>query len=185
MLVPLDSENKSSTITMAQQPLDACCTCATLLSSVPRFIPETEKPLPDDRRLSCCGRVICGNCTYNNPRFRSYCLYCQTPSPSSSSSSSSYPTPPNPRGPKYRPAPSHQHRIETEQDINDDDEDTLPPPYPGPTTFNNSLPLPSSSPPPYSAIPSTTATTTQDPKIQEHLRFCIWRGIGMGRWLGS
>ncbi|KAK3340799.1 hypothetical protein B0H65DRAFT_430404 [Neurospora tetraspora] len=93
MLVPLDAENNKAT--MAQQPLDACCTCATLLSSVPRFVLETEKPLPDDRRLSCCGRVICGNCIYNNPRFSSYCPYCQTPS-SSSSSSSSYPTPINP-----------------------------------------------------------------------------------------
>ncbi|WPJ63068.1 hypothetical protein SMAC4_13617 [Sordaria macrospora] len=154
---------------MTQQPFDACCTCATLLSSVPRFVPDTEKPLPDDRRLSCCGRVICGNCIYNNPRFSSYCPYCQTPS---SSSSASYPigTSPNPRGPKYRSAPSHHHRSETEQSIKDDDDDTLPPPYPGPTAFNNPLPPPSSSPPPYSTIPSTTTaptTTPQDPKTEE------------------
>jgi hypothetical protein len=70
---------------------ESCCTCATLLSEVPRFrrlasdpprdrggaddrpsvqpsdkFPEeySEKgvPLPSDRRLPCCARVICGDC---------------------------------------------------------------------------------------------------------------------------
>ena len=40
---------------------EACCTCARLLSAVPR-ISATEKPLPDDRRLGCCSRVICSDC---------------------------------------------------------------------------------------------------------------------------
>ncbi|KAK3504642.1 hypothetical protein B0T13DRAFT_443765 [Neurospora crassa] len=145
----------------------ACCTCAKLLHLVPRFVQETEKPLPDDRRLSCCGRVICGNCIYNNPRFSSYCPYCQTPSSSSSSSSSSsYLTPINPRGPKYRP-PSHHYRAENTQAANDDnDTPPPPPPYPGPISYNNHLPPPSSSPPPYSSTisPTATASTQQEPK---------------------
>ncbi|KAJ0301915.1 hypothetical protein COL5a_007839 [Colletotrichum fioriniae] len=57
---------------------EACCTCAKLLSSVPRYSAATEKPLPDDRRLECCARVICGNCIHENTRFASYCPYCQT-----------------------------------------------------------------------------------------------------------
>ncbi|KAK1640467.1 hypothetical protein BDP81DRAFT_479124 [Colletotrichum phormii] len=46
---------------------EACCTCAKLLSSVPRYSAATEKPLPDDRRLGCCARVICGNCIHVHP----------------------------------------------------------------------------------------------------------------------
>ncbi|KAK1751666.1 hypothetical protein QBC47DRAFT_390691 [Echria macrotheca] len=68
----------------------ACCTCATLLSAVPAVLPcspeaSTEKPLlaPSNRRLECCARVICGHCQDKNPRFRSYCPYCQLPSSSS------------------------------------------------------------------------------------------------------
>ncbi|KAI5868023.1 hypothetical protein GGS23DRAFT_591825 [Durotheca rogersii] len=56
--------------------LQSCCTCATLLCEVPRHGPS-EKPLPLDRHLDCCQRVICGNCRNNNPRFSSYCPYCQ------------------------------------------------------------------------------------------------------------
>ncbi|KAJ9150817.1 Thiamine biosynthetic bifunctional enzyme [Pleurostoma richardsiae] len=56
--------------------MEACCTCATLLSKVPRHS-ESEKPLPHDRRLACCTRVICGLCVHNNSRFASYCPYCQ------------------------------------------------------------------------------------------------------------
>ncbi|OHF02664.1 hypothetical protein CORC01_02060 [Colletotrichum orchidophilum] len=59
---------------------EACCTCAKLLRSVPRYSTATEKPLPDDRRLGCCARVICGSCIHDNSRFASYCPYCQTSS---------------------------------------------------------------------------------------------------------
>ncbi|KAK4456179.1 hypothetical protein QBC34DRAFT_11728 [Podospora aff. communis PSN243] len=51
--------------------MDACCTCATLLSAVPR-VSDTEKPLPDNRQLTCCARVICGVCLHAG--FPSYCL---------------------------------------------------------------------------------------------------------------
>ncbi|KAI1113214.1 hypothetical protein F5Y14DRAFT_452278 [Nemania sp. NC0429] len=54
----------------------ACCTCATLLAEVPRPR-ESEKPVPQDRWLECCPRAICGPCIHDNPRFSSYCPFCQ------------------------------------------------------------------------------------------------------------
>lgn len=56
----------------------ACCTCATLLSDtkVP-YSTESEKPLTFDRHLDCCGRTICACCQYDNPRFQTYCPFCQ------------------------------------------------------------------------------------------------------------
>lgn len=65
--------------------IEACCTCATLLSSIPPTYDEkTEKPTVHKRRLDCCSRAICARCTTENPRFASYCLFCQVstgPSP--------------------------------------------------------------------------------------------------------
>ncbi|KAK4106552.1 hypothetical protein N658DRAFT_512359 [Parathielavia hyrcaniae] len=55
-----------------------CCTCASLLAAVPRVSSLSEKPLPDDRHLDCCGRTICSDCIHKNPRFLDYCPYCQT-----------------------------------------------------------------------------------------------------------
>jgi hypothetical protein len=61
--------------------LEACCTCATLLSSIPPTYDEkTEKPTVHERRLECCGRAICARCTTDNPRFATYCPYCQVSS---------------------------------------------------------------------------------------------------------
>ncbi|KAI1169954.1 hypothetical protein F4777DRAFT_592320 [Nemania sp. FL0916] len=54
----------------------SCCTCATRLAEVPR-LSESEKPLPPIRWLDCCPRLICGRCINENPRFSSYCPYCQ------------------------------------------------------------------------------------------------------------
>ncbi|KEF53168.1 uncharacterized protein A1O9_10616 [Exophiala aquamarina CBS 119918] len=56
----------------------ACCTCATILSDtkVP-YDPHSEKPLLFTRRLECCSRDICALCQYQNPRFQSYCPFCQ------------------------------------------------------------------------------------------------------------
>ncbi|EXJ94899.1 hypothetical protein A1O1_00017 [Capronia coronata CBS 617.96] len=57
---------------------DSCCTCATLLTDVKvPYDPESEKPLLYNRRLECCSRQICATCQYNNPRFQSYCPFCQ------------------------------------------------------------------------------------------------------------
>ena len=54
---------------------EACCTCASLLSS--SLVPFDEKhpgPRPTaQRHLECCGRVICEGCTRKNPRFETYC----------------------------------------------------------------------------------------------------------------
>lgn len=57
---------------------EACCTCATLLSSIPATYDEkTEKPTQFERRLECCSRAICARCLTDNPRFANYCPYCQ------------------------------------------------------------------------------------------------------------
>lgn len=57
---------------------EACCTCAALLSSIPpTYNEKTEKPSQFERRLECCGRAICARCLTDNPRFASYCPYCQ------------------------------------------------------------------------------------------------------------
>ncbi|ORY63422.1 uncharacterized protein BCR38DRAFT_345664 [Pseudomassariella vexata] len=56
---------------------ESCCTCATLLIQVPRYSECSEKPVPADRQLECCPRVICGNCLHKNERFNTYCPYCQ------------------------------------------------------------------------------------------------------------
>ncbi|KUJ21079.1 uncharacterized protein LY89DRAFT_778702 [Mollisia scopiformis] len=64
---------------------ESCCTCAKLLKDVlPQYDSESEKPKALDRRLDCCGRVVCGNCIADNSRFATYCPFCQvstTPSP--------------------------------------------------------------------------------------------------------
>ncbi|KAF2261762.1 hypothetical protein CC78DRAFT_469514 [Lojkania enalia] len=63
----------------------ACCTCASLLSSIPPTYDEkTEKPTQFERRVECCGRAICARCITDNPRFATYCPFCQisiVPSP--------------------------------------------------------------------------------------------------------
>ncbi|EXJ90134.1 hypothetical protein A1O3_03203 [Capronia epimyces CBS 606.96] len=57
---------------------DSCCTCATLLTDVKvPYDAESEKPLLHNRRLECCSRQICATCQYQNPRFQSYCPFCQ------------------------------------------------------------------------------------------------------------
>jgi len=64
---------------------EACCTCATLLSLIsPQYDEKTEKPAHHERRLECCGRAICARCMSDNPRFETYCPFCQVsiePSP--------------------------------------------------------------------------------------------------------
>ena len=57
---------------------DSCCTCATLLTDLKiPYDPESEKPLLHNRQLSCCSRYICATCQHKNPRFQSYCPFCQ------------------------------------------------------------------------------------------------------------
>ena len=53
--------NRHFSMSTSKSP--ACCTCATLLSTIsPQYDEKSEKPLAHDRWLECCGRVICGNC---------------------------------------------------------------------------------------------------------------------------
>lgn len=101
---------------------EACCTCATVLTEVPRYSPQTEKPYPADRRLDCCPRVICGRCIHENARFASYCPYCQVASEASN---------PLPQGlrepPSYESATSKTRPTTT--DASKVDNDDAPPPY--------------------------------------------------------
>ncbi|GKT43921.1 uncharacterized protein ColSpa_04102 [Colletotrichum spaethianum] len=123
---------------------EACCTCAKLLASVPRHSTATEKPLPGDRRLECCSRVICGNCIYNNPRFASYCPYCQT-------SSAPSVLPPNLKDPpSYSSFPPTHH-------LSSGAPAAPPPPY-TPSTADTSLDEKSGG----SAPSSSTATPPED-----------------------
>lgn len=47
---------------------EACCTCATLFSTVlPSYDEKSEKPLHQHRPLECCGRLICGKCLVVRP----------------------------------------------------------------------------------------------------------------------
>ncbi|KAF6238488.1 hypothetical protein HO173_003456 [Letharia columbiana] len=101
-----------------------CCTCATLLSVIsPQYDEKTEKPTVQDRRLECCGRVICGKCIADNPRFASYCPFCQVSSGPSSL----------PQGLRDPPAYS-------------------PPPSPRPAHATLASPPDSEEPPAYSAL---------------------------------
>ncbi|EGR50891.1 uncharacterized protein TRIREDRAFT_2916 [Trichoderma reesei QM6a] len=70
--------------------MEYCSTCTGSLASTPPYsqIQASSSPssslLPQDRRVDCCCRVICGKCIQQNPRFASYCPFCQvssTPSP--------------------------------------------------------------------------------------------------------
>ncbi|KAI9721715.1 MAG: hypothetical protein M1812_002050 [Candelaria pacifica] len=95
---------------------EACCTCARLLSSIsPQYDEKTEKPISQDRRLECCGRLICGNCIQDNPRFATYCPFCQVTSAPS----------PLPQGlrdppaysPPQSPKPQHASPASPNQDL--------------------------------------------------------------------
>ncbi|CVL08042.1 hypothetical protein LB506_002851 [Fusarium annulatum] len=56
--------------------MESCSTCATILSSTPAYTKE-KLSLPQDRRVACCARIICGKCIHKNERFADYCPYCQ------------------------------------------------------------------------------------------------------------
>ncbi|GAB7353205.1 hypothetical protein MBLNU459_g3728t1 [Dothideomycetes sp. NU459] len=59
----------------------SCCICSSILDT---FDAKTEKPIVAARTLSCCLRTICQLCIAKNPRYNTYCPYCQiTTGPSS------------------------------------------------------------------------------------------------------
>lgn len=118
----------------------ACSTCARYLADTKLpHDPKSEKPLAFDRHLDCCGRTICGLCQYTNPRFQSYCPFCQI----SSSPSSALP----PNGLRLPPAYSKSDdkpERSLRSHLASSSADDAPPPYtptstiPTPTTRNTS-----------------------------------------------
>lgn len=78
---PIETPMLESKVHYPSRAAEACCTCAVLLSSFPSspvFEDTCEKATPiRDRRLPCCARVICANCTAKNERFARYCPFCQ------------------------------------------------------------------------------------------------------------
>ncbi|KAF3770539.1 hypothetical protein M406DRAFT_320425 [Cryphonectria parasitica EP155] len=123
---------------------EACCTCATIIrdpASSPQYHLETkiEKQFsdPEDRRLECCSRVICGRCIDNNSRFATYCPYCQL---------SSSPSNPIPHGlrepPSYDFATSKDAATTAGHNKPSQADTTAPPPY---TTSPNRWSSPQSS----------------------------------------
>ena len=100
---------------------EACCTCAALLSSIPPTYDEkTEKPSQFERRLECCGRAICARCLTDNPRFASYCPFCQI---------ATGPSPLPPQGLRDPPTYSPPDELQTDDEL---------PPY----SAHNALPPP-------------------------------------------
>ncbi|KAJ9638290.1 hypothetical protein H2199_006977 [Coniosporium tulheliwenetii] len=130
---------------------EACCTCASLLSTIPPSYDEkTEKPARYERRLECCGRAICARCITDNPRFATYCPFCQvsivpSPLPQGLRDPPAYSPPPSPR-------PSHAR-------LAANDGDDLPPAY----SSHNSLQPPSEKSPDKDGEPAPDVLHFVDP----------------------
>ncbi|MCJ1258191.1 hypothetical protein MMC24_006022 [Lignoscripta atroalba] len=128
---------------------EACCTCASLLSKIPlQYDEKTEKPVAQDRRLDCCGRVICGRCISKNDRFATYCscpspFDCQLHAPSEATSN------PSSSGPfcQITSTPSS-----LPQGLRDPPAYSSPPPSPRPSHATLAHPPDSDLPPSYSSI---------------------------------
>ncbi|KAL9040222.1 MAG: hypothetical protein Q9180_002047 [Flavoplaca navasiana] len=82
-----------------------------------RYDEKTEKRVAQDRRLDCCGRIICGNCIENNKRFATYCPFCQV-------SSQPSPLPQGLRDPPAYSASSPPHEQPPAYSPVDDQEET-------------------------------------------------------------
>ncbi|KAI9726438.1 MAG: hypothetical protein M1828_001260 [Chrysothrix sp. TS-e1954] len=61
-----------------------CCTCASILDRTPekKEVLSEKSSRPNTppqayRLLPCCGRAVCERCIERNPRFESYCTFCQ------------------------------------------------------------------------------------------------------------
>lgn len=104
---------------------EACCTCATLLTDtkVP-YDPDSEKPIVLDRRLECCSRTICAVCQYKNPRFQTYCPFCQISSGPSALPQTGLRLPPS-----YTKTGTGESSLRTILQQQQQDSESLPPPY--------------------------------------------------------
>ncbi|KAK4178466.1 hypothetical protein QBC36DRAFT_324883 [Triangularia setosa] len=156
---------------------EACCTCATLLSSIssrplPPLDVSSEKPLSDDdhggdrkllhhhQRLSCCARIICADCISKNPRFLTYCPYCQISGKCSSFSSCSSPNHTRSLTPVV-PPPEPEPQL---------DADDTPPPYTDlPPAYNFSPSLTSTAP--YSAPKASPKASQEEGQQEDILHF--------------
>ncbi|KAF2461795.1 hypothetical protein BDY21DRAFT_329675 [Lineolata rhizophorae] len=118
---------------------EACCTCATLLSARPPAYTYDEKHPYDEkrpdqpptmtpsRRLPCCRRAICAPCTTANPRFATYCPFCQVSTGPSALPATGLRLPP-----AYSPPSSLVRARGSRRHVNEGhrfDEDEQPPAY--------------------------------------------------------
>ncbi|KAI9690316.1 MAG: hypothetical protein M1822_009277 [Bathelium mastoideum] len=121
---------------------ESCCTCASLLY----VATDSEKPLTASRRLSCCGRAICTKCTASNPRFSTYCPYCQISSTPSS-------IPQGLRDPPAYSPPDSPPTPHFDTPVSSDTDSELPPAYsahesPGKSNWASLQDSKTSAPPP-------------------------------------
>ncbi|CAN8096307.1 unnamed protein product [Discula destructiva] len=136
-----------------------CCTCATVICDHPTSLEtknEKQSSTPEDKRLDCCSRVICGRCIHTNPRFASYCPYCQI---------ASNPSNPLPLG-GLREPPSYDFAVASPRGSNTVAAH-VPPPYT--TATATSLNAFTGSNDPSSAPSDEKASITQD--AQDTLHF--------------
>ncbi|KAF7948765.1 hypothetical protein EAE96_007956 [Botrytis aclada] len=66
----------------------------------------------ENRRLSCCGRIICGECIEGNERFGSYCPFCQVRSAETVDNSAAVSTPSD-KPPSYESLQSSESNSRT------------------------------------------------------------------------
>lgn len=161
-------------------PPESCCTCATLLSDVePLYATDTadaadpvdsknasspsseissEKPLASDRRLDCCGRVICGRCQVRNARFKTYCPFCQISSSEGSIPKEGLRLPPSytTEKPSSNGGGSAETSLRSVLGQRDGGDDEAPPPY-SPTSQRK---IPATHPSATSAERQTQTTDT-------------------------
>lgn len=92
--------------------IQACCICSSVLDTTD---PKTEKPVIPARHLSCCERPVCQLCLAKNPRYNSYCPYCQI---------SSDPTSTLPQG--LRDPPPYNDSTDSALPLSEKDKDAPP-----------------------------------------------------------
>lgn len=93
---------------------EACCICSSLLDT---YDVHTEKPIIPERRLECCGRVICARCVNQNERYKTYCPYCQISSEPSALPQGLKDPPAYHSLDENAPPPSVDHRARAEEEL--------------------------------------------------------------------
>jgi hypothetical protein len=131
--------------------MSTCCCCAAYLrdSKLPRS-PTSEKPLAFDRHLDCCGRIICAACQYKNPRFETYCPFCQISSEPSALPQNGLRLPPAYSRTDGKPEKSLRSHLADEHN-----DTSAPPPYSSVAAHNRSSASTSDGPQPPTNTPDT------------------------------